>query len=97
MELTSNCVWVFNNLKGKFPGGIFTTVENAERWVTRHKLTGVLTQYPVDEGAFDWAVKRNLTNLRPELLPHKLLDSDFVGSFSSASFVHYHYENGVRN
>ena len=97
MDVPPNCVWVFNGSKGKFPGGIFTTVDIAEQWIARNKLTGVLTQYPIDQGAFEWALERNLTTLRPDLLPQKLLDSDFIGSFSSASFEHYHYENGGRN
>lgn len=30
--------------------GVFSTLENAEAWIARHKLSRVLTKYPVDVG-----------------------------------------------
>jgi hypothetical protein len=46
-----NCVWIFNGDGGRFPGGVFTSRSAAEEWISRHKVTGALTAYPVDEGA----------------------------------------------
>jgi hypothetical protein len=88
-------IWVFNGGR-QFPGGIFTTVEGAETWIRKHRLTGVLTAYPVDEGCFEWAVRCGVTNLKPEKLAERQLDAQFIGGFSTASQEHFHYENGER-
>jgi hypothetical protein len=85
-------VWIFNNSKGMFPGGVFTTLEIAEKWIFVNKLTGVLTQYPLDVGSYDWAKANGLVS---EKLARKVT-GDFVGSFSSASFLHFHYEKGEK-
>lgn len=83
--------WVFNGSGGRFPGGIFSSRELAESWIAKHGLSGVLTRYPLDIGAFDWAVSKNL--FRP--IREDQTGLNFIGSFSSASFEHYHYEDGV--
>ena len=50
-------VYVFNGAdpqqKGRtsLPSGVFTSREKAEAWITRHRLSGLLTAYPLDEGA----------------------------------------------
>ncbi len=90
-------VWLFNGSGGRFVGGAFTTLEKAEKWINKHKLTGLLTKTPLDEGVFDWAVTNNMHNLKPELLNKKKSDPDFIGSFSTASQEHFHYENGIRS
>lgn len=86
------CVWIFCGPKGKFPGGVFLSLEKAESWVAQNRLTGVLTRYPLDVGSFDWALSNGFVNER--VLSRA--DPDFIASFSSASFEHYHYENGIR-
>jgi hypothetical protein len=90
-----NGVWIFSG-HGSFPGGVFTTIEKAEKWIDANGLTGILTQTPVDEGVFDWAARLNLLNLRPEKIEEKSRDPKFIGGFSTASQEHYHYENGSR-
>lgn len=85
-------VWVFSGPKGHFPGGVFTSVAIAEEWIRRNHLTGVLTKYPVDTGSFEWATQNGLVN--EKLLANA--DSGFIGSFSSASFDHLHFEDGER-
>ncbi|WP_395736540.1 hypothetical protein [Prosthecobacter sp.] len=84
-------VWIFNGAKGRFPGGVFRLRDQAESWIAEHSLTGVLTRYPVDVGSYDWAVKNG------HIKPKDEHDSNFIGSFSSASFEHHHYENGLRD
>ena len=46
-------VWVFHGEKASFASGVFRSVERAETWISKYGLSGVLTAYPVDEGAFD--------------------------------------------
>ena len=94
---TSESVWVFNGVGGRFPGGIFTSLQTAESWIVKHCLTGVLTNMPLNQGVFDWAVENNLHNLSAEKLEQKSNSPEFIGSFSSASQQHYHYENGERD
>ena len=92
MNQPDQFAWVFCGPEGRFPGGVFLSLEKAETWVAENQLTGVLTRYPLDMGSFDWARANGLVN---ERLLSKA-DPDFIGSFSSASFEHFHYENGVR-
>ena len=89
-------VWVFNAATRPFPGGVFARLDVAEAWIATHRLSGVLTRYPVDEGCFDWAVRVGLTGMKAETLERRRLDPAFIGGFSSASQDHVHYEDGRR-
>jgi len=84
-------VWIFNGNEGRFPGGVFTSRDLAESWISAGKLSGILTAYPLDEGSFDWALRNRLITGRAK---ERGDDSSFVGSFSSAAQEHFHYENG---
>jgi len=92
--LSDQQVWVFNGIGGQFPGGIFSDLDMAQNWIAQNKLTGVLTAYPLNEGCFDWAVANDCTNLSQAKLAIKAVDPNFVGSFSTASQEHYHFNNG---
>ncbi len=92
MELHANFIWVFHGERGRYTGGVFTCIENAEAWIGRHGLTGVLTAYPLDEGCFDWAVREGKTGMKDETFEKKKHDPVFMGSFSSACQDHFHYE-----
>lgn len=94
--LPESHAWVFNGQGGRFPGGIFTDRALAEDWIRLHRLTGVLTAYPLNEGCFDWASRNNCLNMKSETLARKQSDPLFIGSFSTASQEHFHYEDGER-
>lgn len=83
-------VWVFSG-GGKFPSGVFSTIEKAEAWIAGHSLSGVLTWYPLDAGIYDWIVASDIWQ------PYRddQRTPEFIGSFSSA-YRHHHYESGVR-
>lgn len=81
-------VWVFNGAKAHFPSGVFTSRENAEAWITEHKLEGTLTLYPLDQSAYDHAIAKGWFN--PKLPGQNL--PEFIQRFTSASQEHYHYE-----
>jgi hypothetical protein len=81
-------VWVFNGLNSNFPGGVFSSRENAESWINRHKLEGTLTLYPLDQSAYDYAIGNGWFAPRS---PHQRLP-EFMQRFTSASQEHYHYE-----
>lgn len=82
-------VWVFNG--GKLPSAVFSTRERAEAWIREHRLSGLLTKYPVDIPALEWMVEQGLFSAEKaaEMPPHKR------SCFSSASQEHYHYEDGL--
>jgi hypothetical protein len=90
MENQVTSIWIFNGSKGRFPSGVFTDREMAEEWIRRHKLTGMLTLYPINEGVYDWAIKNGLFKPTKE----KEQTEDFIGSFSSAGQEHFHYLEG---
>jgi len=84
-------VWVFTGAHATFPGGVFSTHELAEAWIRKHSLSGVLTLYPVDVGAYDFAVTNG--HFKPSK-PHHYT-SEFIGRFSGGE-IHFHYLAGLR-
>ena len=65
-------VWVFTAARSSpsdttptFPGGVFSSLDLAEAWIKQHALTGIVTLYRMDVGAFDFAGKREVAQLRP--------------------------------
>lgn len=92
MATTDLCsVWVFTGENARFPSGVFASRAAAEAWISVHCLTGLLTKYPLDIGIYDWAIRND--HFRPKGPQHQL--PKFIGSFSSASLDHVHFEHGV--
>jgi hypothetical protein len=86
-------VWVFNGSGGQFPSAVFTTVEKADAWIAKYKLSGVLTWYPLDIGVYEWTIEKKC------FLPRKDYQKtpEFIQTFSSAHTGHHHYEDGSRD
>lgn len=84
-------VWVFNSAGAKFPGAVFISYDKALNWIAEHKLSGVLTLYPLDTGVFEWAVKEG------HFVPNenKHLNPSFIGGFTTASQSHFHFIDGL--
>jgi hypothetical protein len=91
-----NTVWIFHQNGARHAGGVFEDVATAEAWISGHKLTGLLTAYPLGEGCFDWAQRTGRTCMKEDKLKQKSTDPAFVGSFTTASQEHFHYEDGKR-
>ena len=87
-----NEIWVFNGANGQFPSGVFSSQEQAEVWIAKYRLTGVLTQYPIDVGVYDWAIQSGFFKPKEE----REKTSQFIQRFSSASQEHFHYEDGQK-
>ena len=83
-------VWVFNGNGGVFPGGVFSKKETADAWIAKHKLSGTLTQYPVDEGIYDYSLANGNFTIKRE----DQTKPAFIQRFSSASLAHFHYIDG---
>ncbi len=86
-------VWIFVAPKATFPSGVFRSLEQADDWIVKNRLSGVLTEYPVGVGVYNWAVDRGVFKPKPE----KVIDGTFIGRFTSAAMPHFHYEDGVRS
>ncbi|WET67845.1 hypothetical protein [Sphingobacterium sp.] len=86
-------IWVFHGEGGRFSSGVFTSIEKAEIWIDKHKLSGVLTAYPIDEGVYDWALFNDFFSVKKQAQ----MEPGFIQKFTSASQDHYHYENGAKD
>jgi hypothetical protein len=93
MSIDADGVWVFNGDGGRFAGGVFTSRERAEAWIAANKLDGVLTLYPLDTGVYEWAIAEG--KFTPKQEKHSL--PEFIGSFTTASMAHHHYERGQQS
>ncbi|MFN7925978.1 MAG: hypothetical protein U0Q16_38125 [Bryobacteraceae bacterium] len=91
-DQSENFVWIFSGAKRHFPGAVFTARATAEAWIAKNRLTGTLTRYPIDIGAYEWALERGLFQPRN---PHEF-EPEFIGGFSDGGMEHYHYEAGER-
>jgi hypothetical protein len=85
-------VWIFNEEGAAFPGAVFSSKAIAESWIAKHRLSGTLTLYPVDEGVYDLFVAQGW--FKPKRPEH--LEPAFIGGFTQASQDHEHYEEGRR-
>ncbi|OWL98346.1 hypothetical protein CBQ26_02600 [Deinococcus indicus] len=83
-------IWVFHAEGAALASGAFSTREQAELWIRRHGLTGLLTSYPLDEGMYDWAVAH--TPFRPRRADQTT--PTFIGRFTSGYRPHEHYRDG---
>ena len=96
-EGTVTQVWIFTGTRSSpsilatFPGGVFSSIKLAEDWIKLHCLSGTLTLYRVDAGAYDWALANG--GFKPSKPYH--YTPEFIGQFSGSD-RHHHYESGVR-
>lgn len=88
----TKAVWVFVAPRAQFPSGIFESTIDAEKWISTYSLTGTLTEFHVGFGVYDWALQEGFFKPKPD----KVIDASFIGSFTSASMRHFHYENGIK-
>lgn len=84
-------VWVFHGDGARFASGVFRSHEEGTAWVAQHKLTGVLTEYPLGVGAYDDAVERGL--FRPTRDHHGT--SAHIAQFSPGRTEHVHFIDGA--
>ena len=91
--MDSEWVWIFVGAQAAFPGGVFCELEAAEAWILKHQLSGTLSRYPVDDGVYDYSLRRGWFAPRTD----QQRSSNFIERFSSASLEHYHYERGMRD
>jgi hypothetical protein len=84
-------LWIFNGANTKLPAAVFSSEELAAAWIKQNRLSGTLTQYPLDMSALDWATESGW--FQPSK-PHHA-EPSFIQSFTSASQPHRHFTDGV--
>ena len=83
-------VWVFHGAGARHASGVFATRADAESWIARNHLTGLLTAYPVGVGVYEWALESGA--FKPKRDEQR--QAHFIGTFTSGAQEHYHFENG---
>jgi hypothetical protein len=80
-------VWVFNGESNRFPSSVFTNRDDAESWIRENNLSGTLTEYPLNIGVYDWAVRQGFVK-------GATADAHKIANFSSAHQQHSHFVDG---
>jgi hypothetical protein len=88
--MKENEVYIFTGNEGVFPSGVFTTLENAEEWIKKHSLSGILNKYPLNIGLYNWAIKKDFFFIKNEYQK----GAKFIQKFTCGSMEHFHFENG---
>lgn len=86
-------VWVFVGDTARLPSAVFSTLERAQAWIARHRISGLVTQYPLDVPVIDWAVAQGVYSPKPG----DEHDTWKIQTFTSAAQRHYHYVDGSSN
>lgn len=91
VERVAHQCWVFHGEGAQFSSSVFRELSDARAWVAENRLTGVLTGYPFDESAYDWAVRTG------KFVPQKPAHTSegFIQRFTSGGQEHFHFVNGA--
>jgi len=85
-------VWVFQGEKARHASGVFASKGDALAWAGRHRLTGILTEYPVGIGVYDDAIAHN--RFKPTRSHHGTPEHIAGFSPSAAVYEHIHLVDG---
>jgi hypothetical protein len=83
-------IWVFVADGASLPSGVFREKSLASEWIQKRFLSGILTEYPLDVGVYEWAIDNGLFTVK---YPSQE-EASFIGRFTSAYLKHSHFENG---
>lgn len=81
-------VYVFHGTGAQFAAAVYKSVAQASADIERHRLSGLLTWYPLGSTVYDYAVEQGFFR------PREYSDGKFIQSFTSAALDHHHFENG---
>ena len=89
MENKYKSVWIFHGENAQFASAVFFQLEKAQSWIYENKVSGILTEYPVDISCYDWAKKNNFYIPQNSDAKKKKMQK-----FTSYEQKHFHYNNG---
>ncbi|MCK0203180.1 hypothetical protein MWN41_09170 [Ornithobacterium rhinotracheale] len=84
-------IWIFQGNQAGFPSAVFSTKEKALVWIETNKVSGILTEYPIDISVYEWTIEKDYFTPKKE---HQKTP-DFISRFSSTSLKHHHFKEGV--
>jgi hypothetical protein len=90
--MNKDYIYIFHGKNARMCSAVFSSIEEAEKWIKLHNLSGILTKYIIDIPVYKWAVEQNHFQIKQER--HK--SPEFIQKFTSAYQEHYHYENGIQ-
>jgi hypothetical protein len=82
--------WVFYGVKASFASAVFENEQIAFETIKKYSLTGLLTCYPSNRLVYEWAIENEYFKVKRD---HQKSPA-FIGSFTSGSQNHYHFEEG---
>lgn len=85
-------VFVFNANQSCFCSAVFSSFTLAQAWIQSHYLTGILIEYPLNHGSYDWAITQGYFKLKSPIDRAPI----FIGSFVSIYQKHWHFANGEK-
>ncbi len=83
--------WIFIGELSTFPSGVFLSRELADAWIAQHQLSGSLSPFPVNTGAYDYAIETGA--FTPTKESEKT--SEFIQKFNASKQEHFFYKYGV--
>jgi hypothetical protein len=90
MNNNKNTVWVFHGERAQFTSAIFTSFNLANIWIKNNKVSGILTEYPVNISCFEWAIENKYY-----IAKENDKRSNKIQKFTSHAQKHFHYYNGI--
>ena len=85
-----NTVWVFQGAGARLTTAVFASEAAAREWIRTAGVTGLLTEYPLGESHYDWAVREGYFVPKDE----RQRSPAFIQAFTSGHAHHVHFEDG---
>ena len=83
--------YVLNAGGGRYPLGVFSTPQRAEKVIRQHSLEAILTEYPIDILVYDHNIQTGAINLTREWQT----TAKYIQAHGSPGLCdHWHYEDG---
>ncbi|OCG17922.1 hypothetical protein A9G09_01045 [Gilliamella sp. wkB292] len=85
-------IWVFHGHEADFCSGVYSELEQAENFIKKNLLSGVLTKMPLNKSVYEWTTENGFFEPKTDY-QHS---SKFIQKFTSAYLEHHHYQDGER-
>ncbi|MFC6052877.1 hypothetical protein A6M14_02530 [Acinetobacter sp. Ac_877] len=83
-------VYLFTSKSMGLPSAVFTSYELASTWIKNNYLSGILTEYPLDQSCYDWAIEGGYFKEKSAIDRAPT----FIEKFVSAYQQNWHFEHG---
>ncbi|OTG67721.1 DUF7710 domain-containing protein [Acinetobacter silvestris] len=90
MHHSSEKVFIFNFDRSCFSSAVFSSFSLANTWIQKNYLSGVLTEYPLNQGSYDWAIEQGYFKVKSPIDRAPI----FIGSFISTHQKRWYFKDG---